>query len=235
MRERALNIGIVEDHDDLRDALVEVLQGFGHVVRGFSSAEDLDGSPDAALLDLLLLDLNLPGEDGLSVAARMKRAQPALRVIMMTTRAALSDRVNGYHAGADIYLPKPVAEDELLAAISAVARQIQADVVRTAHDSDHLLFLDLKALQLCGRRGTASVTPSDVALLCALARAPGQRLEHWQLLEALGLEINEASRANLSVRMTRLRVKLERAGSPSGTLKSLRASGYQLCWPLEIR
>lgn len=230
-----LRIGIVEDNDDLRESLVEVLHRLGHLAVGFSCAEDLDGSPVAEAFELLLLDLNLPGEDGLSLASRLKRVQPGLRVIMMTTRTALADRVRGYDIGADLYLPKPVAEDELLAAVRALARQIRADALKTAGGSAPPLQLDVHALQLRGTQAVAPLNALDVALLSALARAPGQRLEHWQLIESLGLQVDDASRANLAVRMTRLRAKLAQVGMTGGVLKSLRASGYQLCVPLEIR
>lgn len=101
--ERLLQIGVVEDNDDLRTTLVEILAGIGHHCTPFGSAEDMEES--TASLDLLLVDLNLPGEDGLSLTARLKRAMPRLRVIMMTTRDGVSDRVRGYDVGADIYLP----------------------------------------------------------------------------------------------------------------------------------
>ena len=230
-----LRIGIVEDNDDLRESLVEVLQACGHIATGFACAEDVDGSPTAAALHLLLLDLNLPGEDGLSLATRLKRVQPSLRVIMMTTRTSLGDRVRGYDVGADLYLPKPVAEDELLAAVRALARQIHSDVLKSAGEASALLQLDVHLQQLTGGQATVPLNASEVAVLAALARAPGQRLEFWQLMEAIGLEVDDSGRANLAVRVTRLRAKLSQAGCTRGALKSLRGAGYQLCVPLEIR
>lgn len=230
-----LRIGIVEDNDDLRESLVDVLHQRGHVAVGFSCAEDLSDSPESEVFDLLVLDLNLPGEDGLSVASRLKRVQPGLRVIMMTTRIAVSDRVRGYDLGADLYLPKPVAEDELLAAVRALGRQIQAEALKTAEAKDALLHLEVHTLLLRSTRGHVLLNGVEVSLLSALARAPGQRLEHWQLIEKLGYVPDDASRANLAVRMTRLRQKLAQVGLPAATLRSLRASGYQLCVPLEIR
>lgn len=231
----ALTIGIVEDNDELRDFLVEMLRELGHTAIGFPSAEDLAGSPTAASIDVLLLDLNLPGEDGLSLAARLKRVQPRLRIVMMTTRISVKDRVRGYDLGADLYLPKPVAKDELLAALRAMHRQIQADAVLPSAQPPAPLCIEMHQLQLRGTEAAVPLTPPDIALLSALARAPGQRLEHWQLIESMGLEVDDASRANLSVRITRLRAKFDQAGCPGDALKSVRASGYQLCVPLEIR
>lgn len=230
-----LRICLVEDNDDLRESLAEVLKSLGHIVVGFACAEDLDDSPAGDPFELMILDLNLPGEDGLELAARLKRVQPGLRVIMMTTRTALGDRVRGYDVGADLYLPKPVAEEELLAALRSLARQIRTDTLNIAGSAMAPLLLEARALQLRGPRGVASLKAVDVALLSALARAPGQRLEHWQLIEALGMDLDEAGKSNLAVRMTRLRAKLDQVGSSDGALKSLRALGYQLCVPLEIR
>lgn len=230
-----LKIGVVEDNDDLRESLVEVLQGLGHLVVGFSCAEDLTDSSMPGAFQLLLLDLNLPGEDGLSLAARLKRVQPSLRVIMMTTRTAVGDRVRGYDVGADLYLAKPLAEEELLAAVRALARQIRTDAVKSAEADAALLQMDVQAMQLRGSQGVATLAAADVALLSALAQAPGQRLEHWQLMEVMGLEMGDAGRANLAVRITRLRGRLSQVGCPGRALKSMRASGYQLCVPIEIR
>lgn len=227
-----LSIGIIEDNDDLRDSLVEVLANHGHRVVGFASAEDLTEAPAAEPFELMIVDLNLPGEDGVVLAARLKRVQPRLRVIMMTTRTALVDRVRGYDAGADLYLPKPMVEDELLAAVRALGRQILADVKAAA--ARPVLQLVTRARALRGPRGTLPLSAVDIALLTALARAPGHQLDHWQLLEASGLDLNERARANLSVRVTRLRVKLNQVGCAHDALRSVRTTGYQLCVPLEI-
>ena len=232
--EKNLRIGIVEDNDDLRNSLAEVLGSLGHLVTAFSCAEDTDDSTVAETLDLLLLDLNLPGEDGLSLAARLKRVQPRLRVVMMTTRTAVDERVRGYEMGADLYLPKPVSERELLAAVGALARQIQNDTVEDARDRSALLQLNIQTLQLSSHSATVSINAVEGALLAALARAPGQRLESWQLLQATGEDTSEAALGNLPVRMTRLRGKLIQAGYPSDSLKALRNSGYQLCVNLEL-
>lgn len=230
-----LKIGIVEDNLDLLESLVEVLVGLGHVVTGYSSAEDMFDAVPFETFELLILDLNLPGEDGLSLASRLKRVQPSLRVIMMTTRTALDDRVRGYDVGADLYLPKPVAENELIAAVRALGRSIRANSHKSPDDDAMRLRLDSQAMLLSGPDGATTLNPSDVMLLLALARAPGQRLEYWQLIGAIGMEVDDTSKANLAVRMTRLRGKLSQAGLTGEVLRAMRGSGYQLCVPIEIR
>lgn len=233
--EKHLRIGIVEDNDDLRSSLTEVLGSLGHEITEFSCAEDTNESAVIETLELLLLDLNLPGEDGLSLAARLKRVQPRLRVIMMTTRTAVDERVRGYDVGADLYLPKPVFEQEILAAVRAIGRQIRQDAVEAARERSTLLLLDIQALQLQSHSATVAINAVEAALLSALARAPGQRLESWQLLQVTDEDTTTATLGNLPVRMARLRGKLSQAGYPASALKALRNSGYQLCVDLEVR
>jgi DNA-binding response OmpR family regulator len=230
-----LKICIVEDNDDLRESLVEVLRDQGHVVLGLASAEELVEAKHLEPFELMLLDLNLPGEDGLQMAQRLKRVQPGLRIIMMTTRTSLIDRVKGYDTGADLYLPKPVAEAELLSAVRALARQIRGDTLQAQNSHEVALTLDPQAQLLSGPQGVVPLNPVEVTLLTSLAFAPGQRLEHWQLIESMGLEVGESSKANLAVRITRLRGKLGQAGCPGSALRSLRSSGYQLGAAIEIR
>ncbi len=230
-----LKIGIVEDNIDLLESLIEVLASHGHLATGFSCAEDLNDAALTEIFELMILDLNLPGEDGLSLAVRLKRVQPSLRVIMMSTRTAVDDRVRGYDVGADLYLSKPVAEDELLAAVRALGRSIRSDSMKSASNALDPLQLNSLTSQLRGPHGVTALNPADVVLLSALARAPGRRLEHWQLIEVMGLDVSDASKSNLAVRMTRLRSKLGQVGFAGDALKALRGSGYQLCVPLEIR
>lgn len=229
-----LKIAIVEDNLDLLESLVDVMMSLGHIVTGYSSAEDLSDAGPVETFELMILDLNLPGEDGLSLASRLRRVQPSLRVIMMTTRTAVDDRVRGYDVGADLYLPKPVAEDELIAAVRALGRSIRAHSHKTADDDAMQLRLDSQALLLSGPGGATSLNHADVMLLSALARAPGQRLQYWQLIGALGMEVDDTSKANLAVRMTRLRGKLSQAGLTGDVLRAMRGSGYQLCVPMQI-
>ena len=97
-----LNIVVVEDNEDLRDAIVEVLAALGHRVLGLSCAEELGDEGAQAMIDLLVVDLNLPGEDGVSLSRRLRRTQPGLCIPMMTARDTLRDKVAGSEAGADI-------------------------------------------------------------------------------------------------------------------------------------
>lgn len=119
-----MNIVVVEDHALLREVTVAALRELGHQVQGVDSAEALPDVLQSFAAQIVLLDLNLPGEDGVSLAQRLRRANPVLGIIMVTARAALNDKLAGYASGADLYLSKPTSVEELGAAIEALSRRI---------------------------------------------------------------------------------------------------------------
>ena len=226
----ALNIIVVEDHDELREVTVAALCGMGHVVRGVDCAEALDDELGAFRADILVLDLNLPGEDGISVARRMRAAGPDIGIIMVTAREAVRDKMTGYGSGADIYLTKPTSVEELGAAIQALSRRIRPDAPLAGQ-----LTLNPVTLQLHGPRAVLDVSDQECALLSAFAKAAEHRLESWQMMELSGKGADEVSKSTLEVQIVRLRKKLEEAGAATPTIKAIRGRGYQLCVPLVVR
>lgn len=123
-----LNIVLVEDHDLLRTVTESVLTGAGHKVLALGCAEEVDEALSGMNPDLYILDLNLPGEDGISLARRIRRSHPRVGIIMTTVRSEVTDRLDGYESGADIYLPKPTDPTELLAAAVALARRLRPEI-----------------------------------------------------------------------------------------------------------
>ena len=227
-----MNIAVVEDNQDLREAIVEVLGTLGHRVTGMSCAEDLIDGGIQPTLDLLVVDLNLPGEDGVSLARRMRGAQPMLCILMMTARDTAHDKVLGYGAGADIYLTKPVSIEELSAAVQSLERRIRAH--QSLPNPQELLSVQIANLRAHGPGGCIELSAIEVALLSALARAPEQRLAHWQLLQISTSELEGASLSNLAVKMTRLRKKLMQVGFHGTSLQAIRNEGYRLCMPVQL-
>jgi DNA-binding response OmpR family regulator len=120
-----VRIALVEDYRTHREELEDLLRAEGFDAHGVESGEAL-----TALLqrkgsfDLVVLDLNLPGEDGLSIARRLQSTSPATRIIMLSGRVKGSDKIQGYEAGADVYLTKPQRPKELLAVIWALTRRM---------------------------------------------------------------------------------------------------------------
>lgn len=229
-----LNIVVVEDHDDLRDSLVELLQSKDHQVVGLSCAEEVDDALSTDPVDLLIVDLNLPGEDGFSLSRRFRSAHPQAGIIMVTARHKIADKVQGYESGADIYLPKPVDPHELLAAVTAVSRKLPAKAVMNAAEAIQALTVRVMTLKVEGPMGVEKLTDGDVAVITALARAPSQRLALWQLMQTLGLSLDDASKSSLEVRIVRLRKKLMAVGADKNCISNIRNVGYQLCVPVEI-
>ncbi|MCG2586851.1 response regulator transcription factor [Massilia sp. TS11] len=226
-----LHIVLVEDHDLLREVLREALAAHGHTVVALSSAEAVDDEIGTAPVDLMVLDINLPGEDGFSLAARYRAAHPHGGLVLVSGRVSLGDKLAGYAAGADLYMTKPIEPLELGAAVAALARRIAAGR-QLPPEPGAPLHLHMRTLLLQAAGKEVKLSHGEAALLSALARAPGQRLEAWQLLELLG--DNAGSKGALEVRLTRLRAKLRQIGAPDDVLRSLRNHGYQLCTPVQI-
>jgi DNA-binding response OmpR family regulator len=219
-----LNIMVVEDHDALREVTIEALSQRGHNVRGVDSAEALPDEPGLFPIDLLVIDLNLPGEDGLSLAARIRAAQPDIGIIMVTARNQVRDRMVGYDSGADIYLTKPTSADELIAAVRALTRRI-----RPVDQSASALTLNLDATVLQGPQGRSSLSSHESAILAAFVRAKDHVLETWQLIALTEKDVTEANKKALEVQIVRLRKKLQQAGALEPSIKAIRGQGYRLC------
>lgn len=225
-----LSIVLVEDNDDLRELTAEALRSEGHRVTALSCAEELEDKARGTAADLFLIDLNLPGEDGFSLSRRIRQVQPMVGIIIVSVRAALQDKVEGYDCGADLYLPKPVSFEELRAAVNSFVRRRLA----LQNKQDAVGAIRLHQRQLSGPEDQLRLTGSEETLLIALARAPSGRLENWQLLALFGMDSAEASKTTIEVRIARLRKKLIQVGADAHGLEAIRGVGYQLHTPVQI-
>jgi len=225
-----LNILVVEDHDPLRAVTVEVLRMQGHVVMEAASAEALDElSPDRRF-DVAVLDLNLPGEDGFSLAARLRKACPGIGIVMVTVRHALDDKLTAYQQGADVYLTKPTDPAELCAVVEAMQRRFVRDVA--PDEAGAGLCLDVGKARFSGDTSLSLRMP-EARVLQALVLAPQGFLEHWQLLQILAKPVDEQGKAQLEVLVSRLRSKLHQLGAQAPAVRAERGRGYRLC--VEVR
>lgn len=224
-----LSIVLIEDNDDLRELTADALRTEGHRVLALSCAEELEDKACGVAADLFLIDLNLPGEDGFSLARRIRQAQPMVGIAIVSARADLQDKVLGYECGADIYLPKPLPFTELRAAINSFGRRRQAQHLKVIAPNG---ALRLQQRELHGPAGQVRLTSSEETLLTAFSRAPLGKLEIWQLSELFGMEIADISKTSLEVRITRLRKKLTYVGAAEHCLESVRGVGYQLQVPV---
>lgn len=177
-----LNIVLVEDNDTLRLMLRRELEDVGHRVTALACAEELEDEAHGALADVFLIDLNLPGEDGLSLAQRVRAAHPLAGLIVVTARSSLQDRIESYARGADLYLGKPVEIQELCAAVAALGRRRERVEHMLQHDQGLTLSQKHMTLSRNGQLCTA-LNAAETAMLVAFCRAPGQRLAYWQAAE----------------------------------------------------
>ena len=197
---------VVEDSHALNDLLCDALRNVGHDVHGFYDAEavfEYAGLKDA---QVVVLDIQLPGESGLQLAQRLRPLMPALGILMLTTRTTNLNRIEGYEAGADYYLPKPVSPDELVAAVDSLLRRKEHS--RLSDPSEQHCVLSRASLTLSSGERSVRLSASDTTILVALAGAPDKQLEHWQILDLLQSDHDKNMRSALDVRMYRLRTKL---------------------------
>ncbi|NEX22788.1 response regulator transcription factor [Thiorhodococcus mannitoliphagus] len=227
--ESHLKVLVVEDHDALREVTVETLEARGFRAIGVDCAEAVCELADQHDFDVAVLDLNLPGEDGLSLARRLRAVRPDLGIVMVTARDQLSDKITGYQHGADLYLIKPVDAEELGLAIQALARRL-----RPEPPQDQSGCLDRHSRNLIFPGGELTLTPDETTLLTALALAQDQSMASWQLLELLDRELNEHGKKQLEVLFSRLRGKLKAHGIERPIIRAERGRGYRLCLPLRL-
>ena len=228
-----LNIVVVEDHDDLRELTCMALTERGHEVQGFASAEEMTEQISGGVADVFLLDLNLPGEDGISLAKRIRQTYPLAGIVMLTARAQSGDKVLGYEVGADLYMTKPANLDELCAAIQGFARR--RNILPTLLENRAQgQSLTLQKLHLTGSSGSSHLTAAEADLLIALAHAPSCRLETDRLIKAVGADAEKLQKSTLEVRIVRLRKKLYEVGAGENAIESIRSFGYQLNAPILI-
>jgi DNA-binding response OmpR family regulator len=224
-----LNIVVVEDNDELRAATVDALRHEGHKVLGLDCAEAMPEQAALTLVDLVIIDLNLPGEDGLSLAQRIRHSHPEVGIIITTARSESSQRQEGYTKGADIYMTKPVALAELSAAILSLGRRLRGGL---AVDS---LVLSMTSLTLQSSHGVSlGLTSTEATLLAAFSLSSDRRLEKWQLIEVLEKDTAENPLATIELVIVRLRKKIRQLGINEPSIKVIRNWGYQFCLPITV-
>jgi DNA-binding response OmpR family regulator len=215
---------LVEDNERLREELVHYLSEEGFSARGVDSGEDLNRALEQQLADILVLDLNMAQEDGLSITRRIRRALPGLGVIILTGRVRSRERLEGYLSGADVYLTKPTRPDEL----SAVIRNLFARLAPPTYVEQWQLDMARMVL-ITPAGGQIALTGTEARLLKVLA-LHGHGIEHSALAWQVGdPEQSEAvNKARIEVAVSRLRRKLRQHAGARDCIKCQRYVGYQL-------
>lgn len=227
--DRQIRVAIVEDDAILREELAWFLGLHGFEVLVANSGASLDDVLPRSPVDVVVLDLNLPGESGFGIAERLRRHSPDIGIIMLTARSALIDRVKGYASGADIYLAKPVSEQELHAAIVSLHRRLSGST------QAQCWLLDWEQALIRPPQGYPDValTDKELAFLLLFARAAQDTLESTSVCDMIKTAdaVEPLSKRALENIVSRLRKKLQPLVPPERVLiRSIWGSGYQLCF-----
>jgi DNA-binding response OmpR family regulator len=229
-----VRIALVEDDPLLRKEIFFHLKENGFQVFGLAHGKSLDELLITEPIDIFILDLTLPGEDGLSIARRLRQSMPKAGIVMMTARGSATDRIKGYESGADIYLYKPVSPEELTAGLYSLMRRLNQPVVGTRWK----LNLKDRSIFRPDQVQRAILTHSEKVLMVGLIQAPNQTLENEVIVEILSQRagVEEMGKRALESLISRLRRKLGEISEP-GTevaVKSVWGVGYQLCIAVDI-
>jgi two-component system, OmpR family, phosphate regulon response regulator OmpR len=225
------HILVVEDDARLRDRLARYLTGEGFRVTAAPDAADARARMRGISPDLLVLDVMMPGESGLDLTRSLREEQGHdLPVLMLTARGAPEDRIAGFEAGADDYLPKPFEPRELVLRIRALLRRAPAPTQTAPAVSVPVRIgaatFDLDRGELLGPNGPIRLTGGESALLTALASRPGDILSREEIAAALGTD--DAGERAVDVQVTRLRRKIEADPREPRFLHTVRGRGYVL-------
>ncbi len=225
------HILIVDDHREMRELVSRALVKDGFRVSGAGDGKAMRQALADARIDLVLLDLMLPGEDGLSLC-RTLRAQSDIPIIMLTAKGDEVDRVVGLELGADDYVPKPFGSRELIARIRAVLRRNRARAPQAAQDRpkrykfDRWTFDPDRRELLADDAVATPLSTGEFDLLLVLVEHPQRTLSRDQLLDlARGRAANAFDRS-MDTQVSRLRKKIERDPSDPQIIKTVWGGGY---------
>ena len=221
-----MHILVVEDERQLARHIVQALTRNGHNASAFhDGAEALEAALDHPP-DLIVLDLNLPGLDGLSVLAALSEAGNPARIIILTARGEVDQRVKGLNAGADDYMAKPFSMDELVARIEALGRRgatpTAADLLEVGD-----LHMDVHNRRVARSGKAVSLTPREFDLLQVLMQEPGRVFSRTELCERVWQRNHQYDTRTVEIFITRLRKKVD-SGFPAPLIHTLRTVGYTI-------
>ena len=232
----AARVLVVDDEPELRALLVEYFGRHGFAVEAVGDAAAARAALAARTPALAILDINMPGENGLSLARWMREAHPRVGLVMLTTASDTVDRVVGLELGADDYVPKPFEMRELLARVRAVLRRAQhsaapSSAAATLAPSRRVAFgacqLDLDERRLFGAGGEEiDISAAEFDLLALFARHPNRPLNRDQIMEQAHNRGWDVFDRSIDLRVMRLRRKIERNPDKPEIIKTVRNVGY---------
>ena len=224
---------VVEDDPAIREGLVDALEYAGYAA--LFAGDGLRGTETALAeaFDLLLLDLVLPGRDGLDILREVRSAKPTLPVIILTARGEEKDRVRGLKLGADDYVVKPFSVSEVLARVEAVLRRSPERPDPVSRITFPGGYVDLARREVCyDEGGHAELSERELELLRYLASHAGRALSREEILTRVwGLDPRGITTRTIDMHIARLREKLRDDPADPRTIRTVRGKGYLFADP----
>lgn len=219
-----VDVLVVEDSRSLREEMVEYLRANGLNADGVGNGQGLDARLAGGFPDAIVLDLGLPGEDGIAIARRLRASGTDFGLVMVTARDRVEDRVLGYETGADIYLVKPTDPGELLAAVRATVRHIRRPQAELQGETWRI---DLPLRRLIAPSGAAiRLSRAELVALRCLTEAPGQAVPREVIGQRMGKTIELYEHRYVDQVVSRLRRKCQRELDWELPIRASRGQGY---------
>ncbi len=226
---------VVDDEPELRSLLAEYFGRHGFTVRQAEDAAAARRLVAEQAPELAILDVNMPGENGLSLARFLRESHPRMGLLMLTTAGESVDRIVGLELGADDYIPKPFEMRELLARVRSVLRRASAEPAAAAEAAAPATrqvrfgacVLDLDQRRLFGAEGAeVEISAAEFDLLALFARHPNRPLNRDQIMEQAHNRGWDVFDRSIDLRVMRLRRKIERNPDKPEVIKTVRNVGY---------
>jgi len=222
MNNKSFHILVVDDDDRIRELVKEYLIENNFIVTTAKDAADAKKKLEIVKFDILILDIMMPGEDGLSLTKEIKKNNP-IPIILLTAKGETSDRIQGLELGADDYLGKPFEPKELLLRIKNILNKIQKPVLSNEIYVGNAL-VNLKKFNIKINNKTKKINPQERKILEKMLEYPGKIFSR----EDIGKIINVSKERTIDVMITRLRQKIESHPKNPKYLQTIRGAGYVL-------
>ena len=222
---------IVDDDERIRSLLQQFLIQSNYLVSTAENAKQAITLLSAIEFDLIILDVMMPGQDGISFTAKLRNLKNNTPILLLTARGEIEDRIKGLEAGADDYLPKPFEPKELLLRINAILRRMvdlkEEQIMPKTLNFGNLKY-DVARNELWEGEDQIRLTTTESQLMKIFTSALGEPISRANLVTSLGKAVSLAQDRAIDVQITRLRRKIEVNPSKPRYLQTVRGAGYML-------
>ena len=222
---------VVDDDERIRSLLQQFLVQSDYLVSTAEDAKQARTLLSAIEFDLIILDVMMPGQDGISFTADLRTLQNNTPILLLTARGETEDRIKGLEAGADDYLPKPFEPKELLLRINAILRRMpdlkEDQMMPKTLSLGHLKY-DVARNELWEGENQIRLTTTESQLMKIFTSALGEPISRVDLVTSLGRDVSSAQDRAIDVQITRLRRKIEVNPGQPRYLQTVRGAGYML-------